>query len=335
MATWLKENNRESDVVVSTRVRLARNMADTPFPAKLRGTKEAGRVKEAAQAAFLSESSGFRLIEMDQLSPIARSRLAEQHIISSELAELPGGACIVSQDESVSIMMMEEDHFRLQCMVSGLDIDGAYSGAKAAEKMLSQKCRFAFSREFGYLTSCPTNVGTGMRASIMLHLPALTMTGRINGVLSSIGKFGATARGAYGEGSKAYGDLYQVSNQITLGVSEEDIKDTLAVIVRQIMEQERSLRKSLLADSSKATEDKVLRAWGILQYNSRIDSREALELLSLAGLGVSGGIISGCSQNTIYQLMMDVMPAMLTNENSQEDRDVLRSRLIRERLRGE
>lgn len=334
MALWLKENNRDCDVVVSSRVRLARNIAGLPFPAKLRGTKSAELVKDAGRKAFLSNGSGFTMMEMEQCPPIERARLAEQHVISRELAELSGGACIVSKDESITIMMMEEDHFRLQCMASGLDIDGAFSGAKAAEKMLSQTCSFAFSKEFGYLTSCPTNVGTGMRASIMLHLPALAISGRIGGVLSSIGKFGVTARGAYGEGSQAYGNLYQISNQITLGASEEEIQDTLKVIVNQIIEQERSLRKALFENPSKAIEDKVLRAWGALLYSRRMDSKEALELLSLAGMGVSNGIIGETKENAIYQLMMDVMPAMMSKD-SQEDRDILRSRLIRERLRGE
>lgn len=333
MVDWLKETNLDTDVAVSTRVRLARNIAKLPFPHVIRGTARADAVLEAAQQAFLQPGTDLKLVKMQDLSPLEKRRYVEKHILSPELTEYRDGACILSPDESICVMIMEEDHFRLQCLKSGFDPQTTLQVAAELDKMLSKHVEYAFDKELGYLTSCPTNVGTGMRLSVMLHLPALTLSGGISPVLASLGRLGITARGIYGEGSKAQGDLYQISNQITLGISETDIVKNVSNVVRQIINKEREVRKTLYENAPNRVTDKVMRSLGILRHASMMDSQEALAHLSMVNMGIGLGIIKDLTSAEVYGLMIDIMPGMLTKEGmSQEERDLRRAEVIQNEI---
>lgn len=330
MALWLKENALDSDVVISTRVRLARNLAGIPFPHRIAGTQRAEQVKETAKRAFLRDGMDFSYQEIRELSPINKTRLVEQHIISRELASGNEGAMILSPDESICVMIGEEDHYRLQCLRSGYDVDTAMKMAFELDKMLNKEAEYAFDPELGYLTSCPTNVGTGMRVSVMLHLPGLTLSGGIRGILSALGNFGVTARGCYGEGSEAAGDIYQISNQVTLGVSEKDIAKNLKTVVSQIIKKEREARNALLHNQGAEVKDRIWRSYGLLKYAWKMDTSEALSCISLVNMGVGLGIIEANTSDELYGLMMDIMPGMLSGEGrTAQDRDVVRARMIR------
>lgn len=336
MALWLKENENDSDVVISTRVRLARNLKGLPFPHVIRGTARAERVKQVAKDAFVQPGMDFQFLEMKDLSEINKERYVEQHVISRELADLPDAAIVLSPDESISVMLLEEDHFRLQCMKSGLDVEGALKAATELEHMLGRFAEFAFDDELGYLTSCPTNVGTGLRIGVMLHLPALTLTGGVGGVLSSLGNFGLTVRGMYGEGTEAGAAVYQISNQVTLGASEKAIANNLLAVVHEIIRREREARECIAASRSIEVKDRVLRSYGALKYARLIDAGEALTRISDVCLGIGlGWMEEKLDPVELYGLMMDIMPGMLAAEGrSAKDRDRTRADIIRATLKS-
>ena len=334
MALWLKENAADSDIVVSTRARLARNHAGIPFPHKIQGTTQARMVRQAATDAFMGRGKDFKLLEMQTLSEVQKRRLIEQHIASKELCTSQDGALILSPDESISIMVMEEDHYRLQYLKSGFAPEEAYQVCREMEHMLGQKAEYAFNNKLGYLTACPTNVGTGLRIGVMLHLKGLALSKTVDTVLNSIGQFGLTARGMYGEGSSPVADFYQVSNQITLGVREEDVVKNIRQVVGRLINQEREVRRILYKNNQLEIEDRVMRAYGVLKHARKISSEEACQNLSMVAMGIGLGIVAPCSQETIYNLIMDTMPAMLaTGENEPAvQRDVSRAELIRKTL---
>ena len=233
---WYKEKI-DSDIIVSTRVRLARNLEKYPFPNTLNDEGKK-KVTDELKSAILDSGStlanSFSYKGMDELSANEKQMLSEKHLISVEMAKRDKGGVLVSEDENMSIMLLEEDHLRLQVILGGFRLKEAWELADKVDNVIEENVNYAFSEEFGYLTTCPTNTGTGMRASVMMHLPALTMTNNISRIISSASKLGLTVRGLYGEGSKAYGNLYQVSNQVTLGISEEEIISNLENIVEQI-----------------------------------------------------------------------------------------------------
>ncbi len=329
MALWLKEGGPESDVVVSTRVRLARNLAGLPFPHRIMGTERVREVKEPVKECFLKNGMDFSLTEMKHLSPLERTRLVEQHLISRDLAKSPDGAVLLSPDQTVGIMMMEEDHYRLQCIKSGFQVDAALKGCQELERMLGEKAHYAFDEELGYLTACPTNLGTGLRIGVMMHLKGLAVTGALSGILSSLGQFGVTARGLYGEGTESKADLYQISNQTTLGISEEDIAKNLSAVVREILKKEREAREMLMRENELWLKDSVMRSYGLLKYAAKMNTEEAMNCLSFLLLGVSMGMLSPCSTAALNNLMMDIMPAMLGTENgTAEERDIRRAQMI-------
>ncbi len=333
MALWLKEEGKDSDVVVSTRVRLARNLAGVPFPHKIRGTKKVKKVIDTAKKTFVQSGSDFSMIEMEDLSPLEKTRLVEQHIISNDLANNQDGVVIVFPDESVSIMIMEEDHYRLQCIRSGFDPMNAYRICQELERMLGKKADYAYDAKLGYLTTCPTNVGTGLRVSVMLHLKALAMSGTLNAAFSSFARFGMTARGLYGEGTPGGADMYQISNQVTLGLREEDIVKNVSTVVQSVIKRERDVRRILYQNNKLQIEDKVMRAYGLLKYAVKMSTREAREYLSMLNMGMALGIIKPCSQTELYNLMMDIMPAMLAKEgNTAAERDRARAERIKKTL---
>jgi len=339
---WMKGEGPESDIVISSRVRLARNIRDIPFPI-LATNKHAGetlsRVRAVLDSEELGEIDAFRLIELDNLSDLAKRVLMEKHLISPALVnESRRGAVVLNKSESISIMINEEDHLRIQILFPGLQVKEAWDLASQIDDIFEAKLDFAFDERRGYLTSCPTNVGTGMRASVMMHLPALVLTQQINRILSAISQLGLVVRGLYGEGSEATGNLFQVSNQITLGKSEEDIVDNLYGVVMQIIGHERAARQRLLTESRIRILDRVNRSFGILSHAAVIDSKEAAQRLSDVRLGCELGLIRGVDPKTLMELVVMTQPAFLQQhfgENlTPEERDVRRAELIRSKLKA-
>jgi protein arginine kinase len=337
---WMKGNGPESDIVISSRVRLARNISNIPFPllATNRHAAEAlDRVKSVLGSEELNEISRFRLIELDGLPELTKRVLVEKHLISPALVnESRRGAVVLNENESISIMVNEEDHLRIQILFPGLQVKEAWDLASQVDDIFEARLDFAFDERRGYLTSCPTNVGTGMRASVMMHLPALVLTQQINRILSAISQLGLVVRGLYGEGSEATGNLFQISNQITLGKSEEDIVDNLYGVVRQIIGHERAARQKLLTESRIRIHDRVNRSLGILSHAVVIDSKEAAQRLSDVRLGHELGLIQGVDAQTLIELVVMTQPGFLqyfAGENlSPEERDLRRAELIRSRL---
>lgn len=336
MNKWYASCGKESDTVVSTRIRLARNIAGIPFPSRM-NAEQLIRVNSEVKNAIFSDSecaNRFKYLEMDTLPDITVTSMVERHIISPEFAQnRKGKALILSDDESVSIMLCEEDHIRIQVMGAGLALDEAYAEADRIDDLLGEKLNYAFDDRLGYLTECPTNLGTGLRASLMLHLPALENCGAISRLTATVSKIGLTIRGTYGEGSKASAAMYQLSNQVTLGISERTAIENLKSIALQAMAQERTARSNL---DPEMLEDTVFRAIGTLRYARVLTSDEFMSLISRVRLGISMGIIKDIPLETAESLIVEAGPATVQATAGQPleaaQRDKLRAKLIRERL---
>lgn len=339
MEGWYIEKGPESDVVMSSRVRLARNFRDFPFPFKMNreeGEKVIQRVKDAVFNSSTA-TTDYEFKDMLKMNPIDKQILVEKHLISPNLT---GGriasAAIISKDEKVSIMINEEDHLRIQCLFSGLQLGKAWELCDKIDSLLEENIDYSFSEKFGYLTCCPTNLGTGIRASAMLHLPALTMTGYIRGMLEICGKLGIAVRGIYGENSEALGNLFQISNQITLGQSEEEIINNITNIGNQIINQERMLRAEMYKQNPFRFEDKIYRSLGILSNARIISSEESFKLISDVRLGVDMGIIKNIDVTKLNEILLNIQPANLQKNYektlSPDDRDIKRAEMIREKL---
>ena len=275
-----------------------------------------------------------RFVEMKSLARFEAASMAERHIISPEFAsDADGRALMISKDEDICIMLNEEDHIRIQIMKSGFALDEAYQVADEIDDLLGNKLEYAFDERIGYLTQCPTNLGTGMRASVMLHLPALTMNGQIHKLINTISKLGLTFRGAFGEGTKATGDMYQLSNQITLGISEEFAIKNLKAITLQLCANERAAREELL--KSIDTEDTIFRAYGTLKWARLLSTKELMDNLSLVRLGSVAGKIS-VPVETLNELMISMQPAsinvMAQQKLDEKERDTIRATKVRNRL---
>ena len=330
---WYKNNN--SDIVVSTRIRLARNLDKTPFPNALKDTKEVTeKIKNAILGSNSTLAKDFDFIDLDNTPTIRKQEMAEEHLISPVMCEGKGKSVLVSKDKTMSIMLMEEDHIRLQIIKDGYALEDAYSLASKVDDVIEENVTYAFDNDFGYLTACPTNTGTGMRASVMLHLPALTMTENINKVIASAGSLGIEVRGLYGEGTKAYGSLYQISNRVTLGMTEEQSLERLKNIVGQVIEMETKARKALTDNSMDALSDKLYRSYGTLKYARSISSSEAKSLLSDVMLGQNLGILPMEGKITPLECMVITEPALLCGgkELSPAERDKKRAELIRNNI---
>lgn len=332
MAKWYLGEGEQSDVVISTRIRLARNLKQYPFPARL-DTKSRLAVNEVIRKA-VPAAAGLRYIEMKTLTQAQIVAFAEKHVISPEFASSADGrALLLSADEELSVMLNEEDHIRLQVMLPGLALEQAYDTADKLDTAINEQVEYAFDERLGYLTQCPTNLGTGMRASVMLHLPALAATNRIGALGSTVSKLGLTIRGAYGEGTAPMGDLYQVSNQVTLGISEKAAMENLKTIVLQIAAQERAARTEMLKTTE--TQDLVYRAYGILKSARLLDTREFMELISRVRFGAVGGLLP-LDAKVPNALMIAMQPANLNaragKNLSARERDELRAKLVREAL---
>ncbi len=331
MPRWLMEGAPENDVVVSTRVRLARNLADVPFPARIHREADIERVHAGARDSLLV-SPQFRYSRLAEMPELAKRALAERHIISAELAKNRFSGLITNDDESLSVMILEEDHYRLQSLASGLALESAFEQADALDNLLSDGVEYAYDEQLGFLTSCPTNVGTGLRASLMLHLPALTTAKGIQRMAGMIGKLGMTVRGAFGEGSAATGAFYQISNQVTLGVSEKEILSRLLATARKVIDFERGTRKELHSSLGVVLEDRVWRSIGVLKYARRMGDVEAQKLISDVAFGVSLGIVPGLTSSALYEVMMNTRPAVIAEQYGCPQpaaRDTVRADILR------
>ncbi|WP_096438117.1 protein arginine kinase [Alteribacter populi] len=343
ISPWMKNEGPDSDIVLSSRVRLARNLTDVPFPIVASTEDLSGlttRVKESYSGKGHRRFGTIELLKMDDMKQNEKRVLVEKHLISPALSdESKAGAVLLSEDESLSIMVNEEDHVRIQCLLSGFQLTETLRLANDIDDWMEEKLDFAFDEKRGYLTSCPTNVGTGLRASVMMHLPALVITRQMNRILPAINQLGLVVRGIYGEGSEAQGNLFQISNQITLGKTEEDIVEDLRSVVLQLIQQERTARKALLEQSKLQMEDRVYRSYGILAYSRNMESKEATQRLSDVRLGIDLGIIKDVGGNILNELMILTQPGFLQQYAgeilSPEQRDQRRATLIRERLKLE
>lgn len=340
VSPWMKAEGPDADIVLSSRVRLARNLEQYPFPivASDESDREVNELMRQNVSGEAYHTLGpFSMFAIDQLQPIERRVLVEKHMISPNLAEgSHHGAVLINEKQSVSIMVNEEDHLRIQCLFPAFQLSEALTLASGVDDWLEQKVKYAFDEKHGYLTSCPTNVGTGMRASVMMHLPALAITQQMGRLIPAINQLGLVVRGIYGEGSEALGNVFQISNQITLGKSEEDIVEDLRGVTLQLIQQERHARKSLLASAKVRMEDRVFRSYGILDNSRIIPSKEAATCLSDVRLGIDVGLIENVSRNILNELMIFTQPGFLQQYAGKslepDERDRLRATLIRERL---
>lgn len=338
---WLRGGGPMQEVVISSRVRLARNLAGYPFLSRCSSVQRkeiAERIRDALLAADVAADLFY--VDVEAASRLDRQLLVERHLISRQHAETTGARGVgISGSETVAVMVNEEDHLRIQVLRSGLELADSYGEIDRIDDALERRLDFAFSPRFGYLTACPTNVGTGVRLSVMLHLPALRMTGEIEKVFRAARDMRLAIRGLYGEGTEAHGDFYQVSNQTTLGRTEEAIiTDFRDQIVPQIIEYEHQARRSLLANKLSAVDDRVFRALGILRSARLIGSEETMALLSHVRLGVNLGRIRDVQLQAVNELFLLAQPAHLQKihgrEMSADQRSAVRAEMLRRRLGG-
>ena len=337
---WLRGGGPMSDLVMSSRIRLARNLEKFPFATRATKASQA-EVLEAVKGG-LSRSVILKhplLFTMGELAEVDRQFLVERHLVSREHIVHPDSKAVaIGAGEVTSIMINEEDHLRIQVMQSGLNLRDAWTLIDTLDDELSDSIPYAYSTDWGYLTCCPTNTGTGMRASVMVHLPCLVITKQINKVLHTITKLGLTARGLYGEGTEASGNFFQISNQVALGRSEDEIIENLERIINEVIHQEQAGREALLSNNRTQLEDRIWRAFGILQHAKTMSSGEALDLLSAVRLGVDLQLMNGLNRTTVNELFIFSQPAHLQKLEgkilSAKERDATRAQLIRSRLGG-
>jgi len=340
LSPWMRRPAPESDVVLSSRVRIARNLRQYPFPMFANAAQSAKVMEQllsVAESGRLNGVDSVQAIRLSDLTELEKLVLVEKHLISPMLAnESRNAALILSRNEDVSIMINEEDHLRIQCLYPGFQIPEAWDFSSKIDDLFEESVDYAFDEKRGYLTSCPTNVGTGIRASVMMHLPALVLTGQINRILTAVTQVGLAVRGLYGEGSEATGNLFQISNQITLGQSEQEIIDNLHSVAKQIIGHEKAARSKLMTESRTRIEDRIKRSFGILSYATIIDSKEASQRLSDIRLGVHLGLLPQVSLETINELTVSTQPGFLQQAFgetlSPEQRDVARAQMIRTKL---
>lgn len=337
-AAWLSGIGPQAGIVLSSRIRLARNLYRFKFPpaadAELR-KKVVGEVRSAVERSILLKSGKF--FQNGELVGMDRDFLVERHVISPEFMKSGEGyGLFLGEDESLSVMVNEEDHLRIQALTSGLEVGRAHELATQADAELSANLAFEYDEEFGYLTACPTNVGTGMRASVLIHLPALVLTREIDSVINRVTKVGWAVRGFYGEGTDVLGNLLQLSNQTTLGRSEEEILEGLEKVTRQVIEYEENARYVLSRDAKEQIEDKIWRAYGILRFARVLTSSEVMNLLSAVRLGLGMGVIKDVPLGLVNELLLLCQPAHLQKFAGREmepgERDALRAELVRSRI---
>lgn len=343
LSKWMEARGPHTDIVLSSRIRLARNLEGIPFPHRLNevgaeqvittlqaGVTELNRVGVGAQV---------ELYRLDGVPLLDRQVLVEKHLISPLQAQNgKGRAAAISEDESISIMMNEEDHLRLQVLCSGLELEEAWRTASAVDDALEQKVYYAFHAQRGYLTACPTNVGTGMRASVMLHLPGLVLTQQAGRLFQELSKAQLTVRGLYGEGTEAVGNIFQISNQHSLGKTEEEIVQHLTATSLRVIQTEKMAREYLSRERRVQIEDRIGRAYGILSNARIITSEEAMKLFSEVRLGIDLGMVDGVDRKMINEMIVATRPAFLQKLAGRElnafERDMRRAAVIREKMVG-
>ena len=337
---WLRGSGPESDIVISSRIRLARNFADFPFIRKC-SEQDRANVENQLRTAIESEKRWENLtyIDVDSLPEVDRQFLVERQLISREHADASGARAVaIDPDEQFSLMINEEDHLRIQVMKSGLDLPAAWKQVDQIDDLLEKSITFAYHPSLGYLTACPTNVGTGMRVSVMLHLPALVITQQIDKVFRSLQKISLAVRGLYGEGSQAMGDFYQISNQITLGRSEEELITQVNEVIPVMIDYERKARQFLVKESREDLHDRVSRAYGILCTAKTISSEETMHLLSSLRMGVNLGLIDNLEIPVINKLFIHTQPAHLQKLRGMlldtADRNAERAHYLQKHLRS-
>ena len=338
---WLRGVGPVSDIVMSSRIRLARNLDKFPFATRATKASQAEVLKLLREALDQTVTLKRPLfLEMGSLSEVDRQFLVERHLVSRDHIVHPDHKGVaIGEGEVISVMVNEEDHLRVQVMQSGLNLQDAWRLIDTLDDELSERLPYAYSSDWGYLTCCPTNTGTGMRASVMAHLPSLVLTKQINKVLHTITKLGLTARGLYGEGTEASGNFFQISNQVSLGRSEDEILENIERILKEVIHQEQTARESLLTSNRTQLEDRIWRAYGILKHAKTMSSSEALDLLSAVRLGVDLGLMNGLTRKTVNELFIFSQPAHLQKLEGKaltaKERDTKRAHLIRDRLGGQ
>lgn len=328
--SWYLEDGKDSDVVVSSRVRIARNIAGKKFVS----TASDEELKDVLMTIKNSNiDSDLHFINLSDLDELMQNSLVEKRVISRDLLEMKETGILLNDAEDISIMINEEDHLRIQVMKPGFNLDEALSDTIKVDEKISSKINYAYNDKYGFLTACPTNLGTGLRASVMLHLPALRLTGKIEKVLEVVNKVNLNVRGVYGEGTEAIGDLYQVSNKISLGVTEEEIVENVKLIVQKLIEQERKARE-YLKSQGETFEDRVGRTYGNLVYARKMTYSECAKLISIVRLGISMGIITEIDNKKLNKISILTKPATLQKylkkELSAEERDIERAKVIKQ-----
>jgi protein arginine kinase len=337
-ADWMTGGQVEHGAVLTSRIRLARNLRRHPFPGWAKRDQRAAALDLMRPAVdALPAMKGAFSHELGDLSSVQKQVLVERHLISREhAARGDGSAAVIERRQTLSLMLNEEDHLRMQAIRPGLQLTAAFNVLSEIDTALEESLEFAFDPTLGYLTTCPTNLGTGLRASAMLHLPGLVLSDQIGQVLQAVNKIGLAVRGLYGEGTESLGNLYQISNQSTLGESEETIIRRLERVISQVSNHEQNAREKLLEDDPEMVADKIGRAYGVLRYSHIIDSKEALNHLSLLRLGGTLGFFSPATVMLCDTLLMDIQPAHLQLHSgrklSPEERDSIRAEIVRERL---
>ena len=341
---WMEKAGPDGDIVLSSRIRLARNLNGVPFP----GQADAEQLKQIGNRASITvqdlidadESHRYQMLDMASLTEQERRILVEKHLTSLKHVHIPANrSLIIRDDTAVSIMVNEEDHFRIQSLTAGLNLRSAWAMADETDNLLESRLGFAFNEDLGYLTSCPTNLGTGLRASVMMHLPGLVLLGQMHRIIEVSTQLGMAVRGFYGEGTEAYGHVFQVSNQQTMGFNETEIVNNVLGLARQVVEQERAARRMLMSDSGEELADRIWRAYGILRHARSISGQEALGLLSAVRLGIDMGVISHLSPEVFTELIIATRSCVVAQmaqagKMDKAERNRLRANLIRERIKG-
>lgn len=334
MANWYLQNGKDSDVVISSRVRLARNLADFPFKDKAK-QEDLEQILKIIKEIVPSIGYGLKYIELRNIDNITKLTLIENHLISPEFATNKNGAILINDEENICIIINEEDHIRIQVFSSGQELEELLNLAIEIDEKIDGLVTYATNEKYGYLTSCPTNVGTGLRASVMVHLPALTLTGNIEKVLNVVNNFGMNIRGVYGEGTQSKGNIYQISNNQSLGLIEKEIIKNIKTITEKVIEQERLARK-YLTKRQIDLEDRVYRAYGILANAMKLSSEECRKLLSDVKLGTDLGIIKELDDMKVSKLETYTKPGNLQKYLAKEldayDRDIERSKVVKQIL---
>ncbi|MCJ7645363.1 protein arginine kinase [bacterium] len=337
---WLESRGNSPEIAISSRVRLARNLNRIPFPPKASQEEQKGSFEKIKVACEdIAYFKGAPILNLQEFDRVDRQFLLERHLISYEHSRGDGiRGLVIGDKELLSLMINEEDHVRLQGMQPGLELEQAWDILKRIDEEMDKRLDYAFSSEIGYLTACPTNTGTGMRASVLMHLPALVMNEEINKVLQALNKIGMVARGLYGEGTKVMGDLFQISNQVTLGPNEEGIIDNLERVVKQVIDYEIRGRKALFKENKGKVTDVIYRGYGVLVNARKISFDETMELLSKARLGIYFDLELDTELDTLNELMILTQPAHLQESVGKEltpsKRDFIRAEMIREKLKS-